>query len=326
VARPSPLPPLRRRVKQLLRTGRWPASGTVSPFYRDKLFTRLTLDRVRLPTDADVPDADVLVTTWFETAEWAQQLSPSKGRRVAFTQGYEVFEPMPVDRINAAWRLPEPMIVVSAWLKEVAEQRFGRQDVFLVPNSVDRAVFYGEQRERTDRPTVGFLAHQMAAKGTARCLEAATRLSGLFPNLQMLTFGHGDYAPPLPPGTTHAHLSHPNPDAIRGTYASCDLWLYASESDGFGLTPLEALVCGTPVVSTAVGALPELVQEGVNGYLVPVGDADALAERAAAVLCAAPADWKRMSDAARNTQRGYSWDEASRRFEGALRNIVGGAG
>lgn len=57
-------------------------------------------------TDVDVPDADVVVATWWETAEWVARLSPAKGAKVYFVQGHEVFEHLPKERAAATYRLP----------------------------------------------------------------------------------------------------------------------------------------------------------------------------------------------------------------------------
>jgi N-acetyl-alpha-D-glucosaminyl L-malate synthase BshA len=63
-----------------------------------------------------------------------------------------------------------------------------------------------------------------------------------------------------------------------------DLLLLPSETESFGLAALEALACEVPVIATRVGGLPEVVLDGVNGYLIEVGDVRALAERAVAIL------------------------------------------
>ncbi len=63
-----------------------------------------------------------------------------------------------------------------------------------------------------------------------------------------------------------------------------DLFLSASETESFGLASLEALACGVPVVATRTGGVPEVVCEGRNGLLCPVGDVEALAQSCVALL------------------------------------------
>jgi glycosyltransferase involved in cell wall biosynthesis len=81
------------------------------------------------------------------------------------------------------------------------------------------------------------------------------------------------------------------PDRMADWMTASDLYLHAARADTFPLSVLEALACGTPVVATAVGGIPEQVDdawtpggESPTGALVPAGDAAGLAERAAAIL------------------------------------------
>jgi N-acetyl-alpha-D-glucosaminyl L-malate synthase BshA len=66
--------------------------------------------------------------------------------------------------------------------------------------------------------------------------------------------------------------------------ASCDLFVLPSETESFGLSALEAMACGVPVISSDSGGLPEVVSHGVSGLLNAVGDVDAMAENAFAIL------------------------------------------
>ena len=79
--------------------------------------------------------------------------------------------------------------------------------------------------------------------------------------------------------------------------SSADLFLLPSANESFGLSALEALACGVPVVASDAGGIPEVIREGITGALRPVGDVDAMAQAAIAIL-SDHAGWQRMSAAA----------------------------
>ncbi len=67
-------------------------------------------------------------------------------------------------------------------------------------------------------------------------------------------------------------------------YQAADLYIHAARVDTFPNTVLEALACGTPVVATAVGGIPEQIEDGQTGFLVQVGDYEAMANRICRLL------------------------------------------
>lgn len=67
-------------------------------------------------------------------------------------------------------------------------------------------------------------------------------------------------------------------------YSISDLKLLMSEKEAFGLVLLEAMACGVPGIGTRIGGIPEVIVEGENGYIVELGDTDAAAEKAIALL------------------------------------------
>ena len=71
---------------------------------------------------------------------------------------------------------------------------------------------------------------------------------------------------------------------IEDVLAQADLFLLPSETESFGLAALEALSCEVPVIASRIGGLPEVIRDGENGFLRPVGDVDAMAEAALTLL------------------------------------------
>ena len=78
----------------------------------------------------------------------------------------------------------------------------------------------------------------------------------------------------------HRDLS-PNTPELRQLFAQADLFVLPTRGDANGIAILEAMACGLPIISTDVGSLRELVQDGVNGYLVPRDDPKAIIDRVA---------------------------------------------
>lgn len=71
---------------------------------------------------------------------------------------------------------------------------------------------------------------------------------------------------------------------LEEVLSSCDLFLLPSETESFGMSALEALASEVPVIATRAGGLPELIVDGEVGFLLPVGDIEAMAERAIEIL------------------------------------------
>lgn len=91
-------------------------------------------------------------------------------------------------------------------------------------------------------------------------------------------------------------------DAVAPLLAGADLFLLPSSSESFGLSALEALASGVPVIGTNVGGLPEVVRPGETGELCPVGDVEAMGAAAVAILRDRDR-WHRMSTLAASDAR-----------------------
>lgn len=321
---PTPRPRGRlETLRRALRTRSWPRPRPQGAGFFEAFGERL-IRTGPLPLEAEaVPDGDVVIATFWRTAFTVAALPPEKGAKVYFVQHHEVHDHLPQDLAAGSYWLPLKKITISDWLVETMARLYGDTDVAKVPNSVDLDQFDAPPRARNARPRVGFVYSQRPFKGTdlvVRAIEIARRR---FSDLEVVAFGgyRPDAALPLPPGTEFHHW--PAQELIPKLYASCDAWLFGSRAEGFGLPILEALACRTPVVATRAGAAPDFIREGENGHLVEIEDAEALGARLVDLLSRSPEDWKAMSEAARESVRSYTWEDASRDFAAALARIAG---
>lgn len=321
VSLPPPRLAFKEKLRSVLRGGGWPPWRSRSPSHLDKLeLNHRIIDVTRPITDDDVPDADIVIATWWETAEWVNDLSWEKGAKVYFIQGHEVFPYLPVERSRATYRMPMHKVVVARWLKQVMVDEYGDGAVDVVPNSVDHSQFFAPARGKQSVPTVGFLYSGAAMKGIDVVLVVLKAVRERFPDLKMVSFGselpHTPQA--LPEGAEFTF--RPPQDQIRDIYSRCDVWVTASRSEGFNLPAMEAMACRTPVVSTRTGWPEEAVKSGVNGMLVDIDDVEALVHGIEYVLSQSDESWLALSSNAFATVRDSSWAASASMFEDALLN------
>jgi len=280
------------------------------------------LDRPRPVQARDLPDADVLIATWWETAVWMQAMPAAKGRKVHLIQGFETWTGGEVrERVHAALRLPNLKLAISAGLKRDIEAELGDLGIAVVPNAVDLQQFDAPPRARGEPPTVGFIYAQAPFKGADRCLRAVALARQTLPELRVLAFGADQPTPEWPLPADTRYVCRPAQDQLATLYASCDAWLFPSRVDSFGLPILEAMACRTPVIGVPVGAAPELLADGagvlVGSSSAAMSEQDLVEEMARAILavCQQPASaWQRMSQCAYERAHSYSWIDATDRL------------
>jgi glycosyltransferase involved in cell wall biosynthesis len=137
-------------------------------------------------------------------------------------------------------------------------------------------------------PLVLAIGRLIGQKDHATLLDAFARVHADAPNARLAILGWG----PLEERTrTHARalgladaVLIPGRLEPRAWLERADVFAHTSRWEGFGVVLLEAMLAGLPVVATEVSAIPEIVVDGETGYLVPPGDAAAVADRVASLL------------------------------------------
>lgn len=140
-----------------------------------------------------------------------------------------------------------------------------------------------EPEPRSAGLRLGLVANIRPIKRMQDAIEALALLAPEFPGLELVIVGGGDPAALQQLASTRGvaerlHFTGASTTPERWI-ASFDVALLCSESEGFSNAIIEYLQQGKPVVCTRTGGNPEAVQDGVNGYLYPVADVAALAER-----------------------------------------------
>ena len=135
----------------------------------------------------------------------------------------------------------------------------GLENLCYTPNGVDHKVFKCKSNEPSDKFSIGYSGSKNHdwRKGVSKFIIPSATKAKVATRLAMLS--------------TSDHIPL---DKMPGFYQSIDCYVCASSSEGFSLSVLEAASCGIPIITTAVGGMSELIDDGRNGFVVnrDVGD------------------------------------------------------
>jgi mannosyltransferase len=152
----------------------------------------------------------------------------------------------------------------------------------------DRAALRRTLSLPEDGPLVGCFGRIRHQKGNDLFVQAMIRVFSEVPQGRALVMGratdeHQAFLAGLKEDVANAGLSdrilfrdEVPIEQLALHFQALDLYVAPQRWEGFGLTPLEAMACGAPVVATRVGAFEELIEDGVTGFLVDIEDLDAI--------------------------------------------------
>lgn len=141
---------------------------------------------------------------------------------------------------------------VGLRLKNLFEKKLDKK-VFYTPNGVDESQFYPTQLPQNKKFTLGFVGHIKRDEnlGYSKFIKQIAKEN--FLEIKTAIYG------------TETYLTT---DKLNNYYNSLDALIITSRSEGFPLRALEAMSCGTPVISTKVSGCEDLIIEGQNGFFI----------------------------------------------------------
>lgn len=318
--RPKPLGLKSRlsRFKKVFRGVSQPALSPRSSHTWNKQITAIQGSAKGFLDLRDFPDADIVIATWWETAEWINVLPSSKGLKTYFVQDHEIFPYQPTDRVMATYRMSSRKIVVSKWLKEVLSVMYGATST-VVSNGIDLDRFVPPPTPSRG-VEVGFVWSSTPRKNCTMAIKALKSAKNSLPNLHATVFGNEPCPRALETLDWVEYHERPFQELIPEIYGKCALWLFPSLSEGFGLPILEALACGTPVIATSAGAAPDLINEK-NGKLI-MCDSLEMSDAIVDFFQISPDVRATMSIAARETAGRWDWNDSAAQFETTIKNFL----
>jgi glycosyltransferase involved in cell wall biosynthesis len=226
-----------------------------------------------------------------------------------------------MENMRKAWGLRMPRVVVASYLQREMRQQGTTDEIYTVHNGVNRLEYFPSVAPG-NRNGIGAVFHGAYTKGPEMVLEVYRRIHEQRPEVLLTMFG--SYPRPTDLPRTAHYVRLPPVSKARDLYSSAQVWLCTSRSEGFPGPVLEAMACGCAVVATDCGGTADQIEDGVNGFLVPVDDADKMTGRILRLLDD-PELRQRMVTASEANLAQFTWPHAIECLEIALKAIVANA-
>jgi glycosyltransferase involved in cell wall biosynthesis len=241
---------------------------------------------------------------------------------------------------RSTWTLQRAVVAVSSEVAaSIARHMPDRPAVHVVPNGIDVEAFRIESGDRQRiRRELGVSDHEIVV-GTVAVMRPQKRLDLWLQTLRHvvdqgvavigLIVGDGPLRADLERHAAELSLTgrvrFPGLQSpIAPWLAAMDLFLITSEFEGLPLALLEAMASRLPVVATAVGGIPEVIEDGRSGVLVPIPDPRWLAERARELLLDPERRREMGLEAKRRVEREFSVERMAQELEREYRGCVEG--
>jgi phosphatidyl-myo-inositol dimannoside synthase len=231
---------------------------------------------------------------------------------------YPVLKPL----IRRVWSGAKIVTAISEHHRELANETMPELKIPIIYNGVDSTLFCpSDSRSEVDPVNILCVGRLIERKGQDHLLRAFARLrSKLTSPVKLTLVGTGDTEMSLKNLAKDLLIANSVDFAgvvpgekMPDIFKRGDIFVLPSQNEGMSIALLEAMACGLPVVVTNTGGTVELVQENVNGFVVPWADVQALTEQLD-LLIKDQQLRSRLGQASRQTAIKFSWDAMSQRY------------
>jgi glycosyltransferase involved in cell wall biosynthesis len=302
-----------------------------------------------------IPDADIIAATSWETVYSVNRLEKQKGIKTYFVQHYEawdvwdsqecwniaeklesnaekislaVVDVVPENKklaefkkkVDDTYKLPFKKITTSLWLKELIENKLKER--------VEGAIGIGhnfntfslnsfDKKEKNSKKMILMPWRRIKWKGDEDGIKALKIVKKEFPEIRVVFFD--TKRDEIIPEWVDFY-SNPSQKELKELYLKADIFLMPSWVEGWSSPPMEAMACGTALVSTKVGGVPEYTINGKNAILAPAKDPKFLAEAMIELL---KNEEKRLEIAKSGYEyiKQFTWDGVVDKLENILNNL-----
>lgn len=224
--------------------------------------------------DRYIPDADIVIATWWSTVLDMGALSPEKGRKINLIQGFENWEGHE-DLLYKSYNMADTTnIVVASYLKEIVQQHT-TNNIILIENGIDNNKFNIQVKPEERIPsTIAMNYSSQEIKGSKYGLEALIIVKDTVSDLNVELFSVNPN-----PGNLPSWIKfHRNPQDLPELYNRNAIFISNSFTEGFGLVSVESMFCGCALICTNIEGHREYAFDKETALLVDAGNAQQMAD------------------------------------------------
>jgi len=223
-----------------------------------------------------IPNADATIATAYQTTLALEKCGINKGKKIYLIQHYETWL-APKEVIDETWKYNDmTKIVISKYLKTIGEN-LGVFDTVYIPNSIDCNLFKLTKNIQNRKYDLAMMYSNQEIKGCIYGLRAVEIIKKKNPDFNVIFFGIESRSKDIPKWINY--VKNPSQEFLANDiYNNSSIYLCSSISEGWSLPPMEAMACGTAVVTTQNGGISDFCIDGENALICEVKNSEQMAK------------------------------------------------